>query len=83
MWILYTEAGTVTLPERKIEELLTLVDIPVTQRRMVQKDLEHLEGKLLSVHLAVAGAVAKLFYIQRTLNQGGVERVWIPLAFNR
>ena len=33
-WILDTEAGKVTLPERKIEELLTLVDIPATWRRM-------------------------------------------------
>ena len=29
-WILYTEAGTVTFPERNLEELLTLVDIPAT-----------------------------------------------------
>ena len=29
-WILDTEAGTVTLPERNIEELLTLVDISAT-----------------------------------------------------
>ena len=27
-WILDTEAGTITLPERNLEELLTLVDIP-------------------------------------------------------
>ena len=33
-WILDTEAGTFTLPERKLEELLTLVGIPATQRRM-------------------------------------------------
>ena len=32
--ILDTEAGTVTLPERKLEEILTLVDTPATQRRM-------------------------------------------------
>ena len=36
-WILDTEAGTVTLPERKLEELLTLVVIPPTQRRMGRK----------------------------------------------
>ena len=38
-WILDTEAGKVTLAERKLEELLTLMDIPATQRRMVRKDL--------------------------------------------
>ena len=45
-WILYTEAETVTLPERKIKELLTLVDIPATQRRMARKDMERLVGKI-------------------------------------
>ena len=73
-WILDTEAGTSTLPERKLEELLTLVGIPVTQRRMVRKGLERLVGKLRSMHLAVPGAVSHLFHIQRTLNQGGVDR---------
>ena len=52
-WILDTEAGTVTLPERKLEELLTLVDIPPTQRRMGRKDLERLVGKLRSWHRKV------------------------------
>ena len=33
-WILDTEEGTVTLLERKLGELLTLVDIPATQHRM-------------------------------------------------
>ena len=33
-WILDTEAGTATLSEGKIEEILTLVDIPATQCRM-------------------------------------------------
>ena len=45
-WILDTDAGTVTLPERNLEELLTLVGIPTTQRRMGQKYLERLVGKL-------------------------------------
>ena len=81
-WILNTEAGTVTLPERKIEELLTLVNIPPTQRRMVLKDLEHLVGKLCSTHLAVPGAVAHLFHIQRALNQGGVDQAWLSPDFH-
>ena len=82
-WILDTYAGTVTLPERKIEELLTLVDIPATQRRMGQKDLERLVGKPCSMHLAVPGAVAHLFHIQRALNQGGLDRAWLSPAFHR
>ena len=79
-WILNTEAGTVTLPERKLEELLTPVDIPATQRRMGRKDLEGLVGKFRSMHLAVPGAVAHLFHIQQALDQGGVDRVWISLT---
>ena len=73
-WILDTDAGTVTLPERKLEEILTLVAIPPTQRRMGRKDLERLVGKLRSMHLAVPGAVAHLFHIQWALNQGGVDQ---------
>ena len=52
-WILDTEAGKVTLPERNLEELLTLVDIPANQRKMGQKDLERLVQKLRSMHLTV------------------------------
>ena len=81
-WILDTESGTVTLPERKLYELLTLVDIPATQRRMGQKDLERLVGKLLSIHLAVPGAVAHLFHIQCALNQGGGERACLSPDFH-
>ena len=81
-WILDIEAGTSTLPERKLEELLTLVGIPATQRRMVRKGLERLVGKLRSMHLAVPGVVAHLFHIQRALNQRGVDRVWLSPAFH-
>ena len=38
-WILNTEAGTVNFPERKLKELLTLMDIPTTHCRMGRKDL--------------------------------------------
>ena len=77
-----TEAGTVTILERKIEKLLTLVDIPAIQRIMVQKDLERLFGKLCSMHIAVPGVLAHLFHIQRALNQGGVDRAWISPALH-
>ena len=77
-----TEAGKVTLPEKKLQELLTLVDIPATQRRMIQKDLERLVEKLCSIHLAVLGTVVHLFRIQYDMNQGGVERAWMLPAFH-
>ena len=59
------------------------MNIPPTQRRMGRKDLEHLVGKLRSMHLAVPGAVAHLLHIQCALNQGGVDRAWLFLAFQR
>ena len=83
VWILGTEAGTATLPEMKIKEIFTLLDIPYTQRRMGRKDLEHLVGKLCSMHLTVPGEVAHLFHIQCDLNQGGVYQAWISTALNR
>ena len=45
-WSIYTEAVTVALPERKLRELLTLVDITASQNRMGQKELYRLVGKL-------------------------------------
>ena len=56
------------------------MDIPATQRRMGQEDLEFLVGKLCSMHLAVPGAVVHFFHIQSVLNQRGVDRAWISPA---
>ena len=81
-WILDTEAGTVTLPERNPEELFTLVNIPPPQSRMGRKDMERLVGKLRCIHLAVPGAVAHLFHVQRALNQGGVDQAWLSPDFH-
>ena len=78
-----TKTGTVNLPDKKLEELLTLVDIPDTQCRMGRKDLERLVGKLCSMHLAVTGAATHLFHIQSALNQGGVDRAWLSPNFHR
>ena len=70
MWTIDTEFGTVALSEHKLQELLTLVDIPAMQCRIWQKDLECLVGKLHSMHLVVIGAVTHLYQIQRALAQG-------------
>ena len=66
-WTVETEAKTVALPERKLWELLTLVDIPATQCHMGQKYLERLVGNRCSINLVVPGAVAHLHHIQRAL----------------
>ena len=76
-----TEAGMVTLLERKLQELLTLVHIPATQRRMARKDLELLVEKLRSMYLAVPGALDHLIHIQHSLTQQGVDQAWLLPAF--
>ena len=72
-----TEAGTVALPEWKLQELNQLLAIPATQRCIGRKDMERLKGKICSIKLALPGAVAYLYHVQRTLKQGGEERAWI------
>ena len=71
MWNIATEAGKVTLPERKLRELPTFVNILATQSHMGRKEQERLASKLCSMHLAVPGAVAHLYHIQHALAQGG------------
>ena len=71
-WILDMQAGTVTLTERKLEEILTLVDIPATQRKMGRKDLERRFEKLRSMNLTGPEAMAHFFHIQFALNQGRI-----------
>ena len=65
------EAGTVYLLERKLQEFLTLADILATQRHMGQNYIERLVSKLRSMHVAVPGAVAHLYHIERALARGG------------
>ena len=49
---------------------------------MGRKELERLVGKLRSVHLAVPGAVAHLYHIQRALAQAGTDRAWLSPALH-
>ena len=49
---------------------------------MGRTDLEHLVGKLRSMHLAVPEAVAHIFHIQCALNQGGVDQARLSPAFH-
>ena len=81
-WIIDTKAGTVALPDRKIQKLRNLLAIPTTQRRMSRNNLERLIGKLRSMHLALPGAVANLYHLQRALahgwGEGGVGLVSLP-----
>ena len=77
------EAGIVALPERKLQELLTLVTIPETQHCMGQKDLEPLVGKLCSMHVVEPGAVSHLYHSQHNISQKGVDRAWLSPSFHQ
>ena len=82
-WIVATKAGTVALPERKLQEIRDLLDILTTQRRIVRKYLERLVGKLRSMHLVVLGAVTNIYHIQCALAQVGEDRTWLSPEFHR
>ena len=79
-WIIDTEAGTIALPDCKLQELRDLLDIPLSQRRMGRQDLERLVGKLRPMHLPVTGAVAHIYHIQRALDQAGTDKTWMYSA---
>ena len=77
------ESVTVALTNHKLQELLTLMDILSAQRRIVQKELDRLVGKLRSMYLMVPGVVAHLYYIQRTLAHEGDDRAWLLPYFHQ
>ena len=82
-WIIDNKAGTVAIPERKLQELWDLLDTPVSQRRMGRKDPVRLVWNLRSMYLAVPGAVAHLYPIQSALAQVGTDRAWLSPASHR
>ena len=65
------EAVTVALQERKLQDLLTCMDLTASQRHITRKYMEFLIGKLHSVHLIVPGAVAHIYHIHLDLTQVG------------
>ena len=74
----------VALPERNILELIPLLAILETKRRIGRKYLELLVGELCSMHISVPGAVVHLYHIQRSLDQRGVgvNRAWLLPTFH-
>ena len=81
-WIIYTEAGAVSIPEQNIQELRELLDIPTTHRHMGRKYLERLVGNLCYMHLAVPGAVVHIHHIERAIAQAGADRAWLSPEFH-
>ena len=81
-WIIDIEVGTFALPERRLQELCDLLDIPTTQWCMGRKYLERSVGNLCSMHLAVQLAVAHLYHLQCELSHAGVDRAWLSPEFH-
>ena len=84
-WILDTGTGTLRLSKKRMTELLELLDILPTQRRMSTKNLERLIGKLRSMHLAVPGAVGHVYHIQLSLtaaHHAGRSTAYINKGFH-
>ena len=73
-WMLEIEPGTVALLEQKLQELLTLLDLPSTQRCIGWKDIYNFIGKLRYMYLVVPEGVAHICHIQCALTQVGEER---------
>ena len=74
---------TVALPERKLQELQDLLAIQTTNRRMGRKELDHLVGKLCSMHLVAPASVSQLYHLQSVLAQDGMDWAWQTPEFNR
>ena len=65
-WTVNTEAGTFALPEKNIQELLTLLAIVATKFHIGRKELERLVGRPRFMYHTVPGVVVHLYYIQRS-----------------
>ena len=52
-----TKKGTLPLSSKRKDELLSLLNISSTCRRMTVKSLERLIGKIRSMHFAIPGAI--------------------------
>ena len=51
------ESGTGALQERKLEDILTLLDLPDTQQHIVRKYMKPLIDKIHSMHFVMTGVL--------------------------
>ena len=66
-WVINTHRGTFTLFYKHQLDLLSLLVIPTTQRRISVKNLERLIGKIHSMHLNVSGSISHFYVMQVVL----------------
>ena len=82
-WTLTTGEDTVALPYRNQEEILSLLDLPSTQRAIGWNDMEHLIRMIWYTDLVVLGEVSYLSHIKRTMTQGGENRAYRTPDFHQ
>ena len=59
-WTFDMEVVIFALPECKLQELLSRIELTVTQRHVGRKDIDRLVENICSMHLAVTGVVAHM-----------------------
>ena len=66
-WVINTQRGNLSLYSKQRLELLSLIAIPTTQRRILVKNLEHLISKLRFMHLTLLGGIGHIYTMQVAL----------------
>ena len=61
--VINTHRGNLALSSKRRLELISLLEIPNSQRRISVKKLEKLIGKLRSTHLTKPGAISQFYAI--------------------
>ena len=81
-WIIDSNTGTISLSEKRIQDLDMLLRIPASQHRMSRKKLERLIGKLRSMHLAIPGAIGHFYHIQMALTKANRRTAYLSKDFH-
>ena len=80
--IINTKDGTLSLSPKRFKDLITILFIPPTQRRMSIKKLEQIIGKLHSMHLAIPGAIGYFYHIQMALTKANHRKAYLSNSFH-
>ena len=68
-WVIGNHEGTLTLSSKRRLEIISILEIPDSQRCISVKKLERLIGKLQSMHLAVHGAIGRFYTMHIALTR--------------
>ena len=68
-WGINTHRGTLDLYSKRRLDIIYLLEIPDSQRRISINNLERLIGKLCFMHLSVPGAIGHFYAMQVNLTR--------------